>query len=157
MNALVVYDSVYGNTKEIAEAIAGVLEQHGSARVTATGSATVSDFVGIDLLALGGPTQNSGLSPAMKKFFEKIPAETFSGLSVVAFDTRIRISKWLSGSAAERIDRVLRRQGIGLLVPPQSFFVAGTEGPLEDGENERAQEWANTTLQRITPTAVAAG
>jgi hypothetical protein len=62
-------------------------------------------------------------------------------VSVAAFDTRIDKPHWLVGSAARGIDRRLRRLGFRVISPSQSFYVAGTPGPLLDGEAERARRW----------------
>jgi dienelactone hydrolase len=61
---------------------------------------------------------------------------------VAVFDTRAHKPELLVGSAAHGVARRLQRQGYRLIVEPESFFVQGTPGPLEDGELERAAEWA---------------
>jgi flavodoxin len=156
MNALIIYDSIYGNTKEIAEAIADMLGQHGTTRLVPARSATVLDFTGIDLLALGGPTQWHGLSPSVEDFLERIPADKLTGLTTVVFDTRVHVSSWLSGSAAEQLGKKLRQYGVKLLLLPESFFVEGKEGPLESGETERAREWAYMVVRAVDTAQITA-
>jgi flavodoxin len=157
MNALVIYDSLYGNTEKIAEAIACVLRQYGHARVVPASTVTVLDFLGINVLALGGPTQKHGLSPAIEDLLDRMVPEKLVGMPAVAYDTRVHITGWLSGSAAEKIARRIQRYGVKLVLPPESFFVEGREGPLEKGEVERAGTWARTILEHIgtTPLEVA--
>ena len=156
MKFLVIYDSLYGNTKTIAEAIASVFGQYGETRLVAANAVTDLDLADISLLALGGPTQGHGVSPAIKDFVDTIPPEKLTGVSLVAFDTRMNFARWLSGSAADTIAKTLRRYGIQLLLPPESFLVEGREGPLGAGEAERAANWANTIMGRVAST-VAAG
>ena len=57
------------------------------------------------------------------------------------------------GSAAHGMARRLRRHGYGLVVEPESFFVEGTPGPLEEGELERAKEWGRTLANEVVPAA----
>ena len=60
----------------------------------------------------------------------------------------------LVGSAARGIARRLRDHGYRLPIEPQSFFVKGTPGPLEEGELERASEWGRTLANEVmSPTA----
>ena len=105
MNTLVVYDSVYGNTAQIANAIASTFGQYGPTKVVAASSTPVLDLTGIDLLALGGPTQGHGVSPAIKEILDKVPSEKLLNIGTIAFDTRMDFVRWLSGSAAGTIDR----------------------------------------------------
>jgi dienelactone hydrolase len=73
---------------------------------------------------------------------------------VAAFDTRANKPVLLVGSAARGIARRLRDRGYRLAIEPQSFFVEGTPGPLEEGELERASEWGRTLANEVmSPTA----
>jgi hypothetical protein len=69
--------------------------------------------------------------------------------AVACFDTRFQKPRWMTGSAAHRMAASLRQMGVTLLVPPESFFVAGTEGPLLTGELGRAAVWTRTLLNRL--------
>ncbi len=71
------------------------------------------------------------------------------GIRAGAFDTRYHMSAWKSGSAAHGIANKLKRAGASLLVEPESFFVAEREGPLEEGELERAARWAEGVFQQF--------
>lgn len=95
-----------------------------------------------DVLIVGGPTQRHGTSLALRAFLESMPRRTLRGLAAAAFDTRYHMAEWKSGSAAQRIASRLKKAGALLVVPPESFFVAEREGPLEQGELERAVQWA---------------
>jgi flavodoxin len=146
MNALVVYDSQYGNTERIAQAIAGALAERATVRVVPMAQAPALPSADVDLLILGSPTQGWGPTPAMRAFLANIPRRALKDLSAASFDTRLSKSKWLTGSAARGIAETLGKMGGSLLLPPESFLVTGKEGPLVDGETERAASWARTIL-----------
>ena len=100
MNALVIYDSLHGNTKEIADTIVGVFKEFGDVKIEMANVVTTSDFTGIDFLAVGGPTHGHGLSADMKDLLDRLPADKLVDLPTVTFDTRLNLFSWLSGSAA---------------------------------------------------------
>lgn len=156
MNALIICDSLYGNTYEVAEALAAVWRQYIPVRIVTARTATVPDLIGVELLAIGGPTQIHGLSPAMDDLLGGALPTKMAGKTIVAFDTRIHLSAWLSGSAAEVIAKRLSKHGLALLVPPESFFVEGKEGPLREGELDHATMWAHTVFEKATVSPVAA-
>src|SRR6266849_10084434 len=143
MNTLVIYDSQYGNTKRIAQAIAGTLHAFGQAQAVRVDPDRSFKFQGVDLLILGCPTQGFRPTPAMQSFLGTVSYQSLSGLAVACFDTRFRGRLWKS-SAAPRMAKQLRAMGVEPLVPPESFFVKAMkkEGPLLAGEVERAASWA---------------
>ncbi len=108
MNALIVYDSKFGNTERIARAIAGRL---GSARLIRAEEAGALGRTECDLLIVAGPTQRHGTSPAMQEWLERIPRGGLKDVPAAAFDTRYRMSQILTGSAAARIASRLKRAG----------------------------------------------
>lgn len=142
MKALVVYDSSFGNTEQLARAIALQLAPDASTTVLQASDANAEDLAGIDLLAVGGPTQAHGLSPALKAFLQRTPPEAVRDLPTVTFDTRLHGPRLLTGSAAASSAKQLERKGARLLVPPETFVVASKSGPLEEGELTRATTWA---------------
>ncbi len=143
MRTLIIYDSVYGDTEKIARAIAGAITQFGEVKVLRVGEAAPSDLGSIDLLIVGSPTQGGKPTPAVQEFLSKIPANALKNISVASFDTRIKmfVAK-LFGYAAGRIADSLRGKGGKLVAPPEGFIVKGNEGPLKEGELERAADWA---------------
>jgi len=149
MNTLIIYDSTFGNTAQVAQAIADKLGEHGTVRIALADEAGLSEMEEIDLLIVGGPTQRHGLSPAIQALFERLPRRTLRGAGAAAFDTRYHMAAWKSGSAAHRIASKLKRTGASLLVEPESFFVAEREGPLEEGELERATLWAEGVFEQF--------
>lgn len=143
MNALVVYDSRFGNTEKVARAIGEALSENGAAgRVVPAGDVADPSAEGLGLLAVGGPTQAHGASPALRATLGGLHRGRLRGVRAATFDTRLRMTRLLSGSAARAIAKWLRRAGCRLVVRPESFFVGGREGQLEIGEEDRAREWA---------------
>ena len=143
MNTLVVYDSQYGNTERIAQAIADALRAFGQAKAVRVDPARPVSLQGVDLLILGSPTQGLKPTPAIQSFLETVSFPPFHGPAVACFDTRFRGFMWKS-SAAPHMASQLRARGMDLLIPPESFFVKfmRAEGPLLDGQVERAASWA---------------
>ena len=149
MNTLIIYDSTFGNTAQVAQVMADKLGEHGTVRIALANEAGLSEMKEIDLLIVGGPTQRHGVSPAIRDLLERLPRRTLRGAGAAAFDTRYHMAAWKSGSAAHRIASKLKRTGASLLVEPESFFVAEREGPLEEGELERAARWADGIFERF--------
>lgn len=158
MNVLVVYDSKFGHTERLARAIAEMLGDGEPAAVVAS-AASAPDLTGLDLLAVGGPTQWLGLSPALKSFLDDLPAAALRDVPAVTFDTRLRGPRVLRGSAAAASAKRLVQKGARLVAPPESFLVTGMDGPLAAGELARAQTWATAVraaASRSAPQAAAA-
>ncbi|MBI2851175.1 MAG: flavodoxin family protein [Chloroflexi bacterium] len=141
MKALIVYDSVYGNTEKIAKAIAGAIDA--GARALRAGDVNPSELKTFDLLIVGSPTQGGRPTPAIREFLSNIPRASLKGIDVAAFDTRFSTKLVrVFGYAAERIAGTLKGKGGNLIAPPEAFFVEGAKGPLREGELERAAAWA---------------
>ena len=149
MNTLIIYDSTFGNTAQLAQAMADRLGEHGTVRIALANEAGLTGVIEIDLLLVGGPTQRHGLSAPMKTLLKSLQRRSLQGVPAGTFDTRYHMSAWKSGSAAHGIASKLKRAGASLIVEPESFFVAEREGPLEEGELERAASWAEEIYQKI--------
>ncbi len=153
MKALVVYDSVFGNTEQIAQAIGKALGPAEDVRVLRVGDAEPGQLAGLGLLIVGSPTRAFRPTPATTSFLKGIPARGLRGVRVAAFDTRIamddqvpgilRFMAGIFGYAAKPIADRLAKKGGELALPPEGFIVNGSEGPLKDGELERAADWAS--------------
>jgi len=148
MKALIVFDSAYGNTEKIARAVAAGLAPSGDVKVLRAGEANISELESIDLLIVGSPTQGGRPTPAIQDFLNRVSEPAVRGISVAAFDTRIS-TRWVGifGYAAGRIAGSLKTKGGTLILSPEGFFVKGTEGPLKEGELDRAASWAREILQ----------
>jgi flavodoxin I len=141
MKTLVVYDSVYGNTAKIAQQIGAAIGNE--ARALPVGEVNAAELEAVDLLIIGSPTQGGRPTQAIQNFLSLVPAHAAAGQRVAAFDTRLT-SRWVRifGYAAPRIATNLQEAGATLVGTPAGFFVRGKEGPLQEGEAERAVVWA---------------
>ena len=146
MKVLVVYDSLYGNTAEIAKAIGSGIT--GEVKVLPVGEVEPSDLESLDLLIAGAPTQGGRASPPMRDFLNELPKSAVEGVNVAAFDTRMT-TKWvkLFGYAAGKIGKALKKRGGNLLLKAEPFYVTGGKGPLKEGELERAAQWAKQVVE----------
>lgn len=157
MSALVIYESIYGNTREVAEAIASGLQD---AHVVSVHEA-VSQVTKPDLVVVGGPTHVHGLAsrrsraaavqdahgdvqpdatdePGLRDWLADLPR--VANAEAAAFDTRAHGPRTLTGAASQGIARRLRHHGYTVL-ETESFVVEAPEGPLQAGELERARDW----------------
>ena len=143
MKVLIVYDSVYGNTEKIARGIAEAITPSAEIKVLRAGEANPSELESLDLLMVGSPTHAGRPTPAVQDFLNKVTPQSLKGSKVAAFDTRVT-SKFakIFGNAAGRIAGHLKKKGGVLVASPENFFVTGREGPLKEGELERAAAWA---------------
>jgi flavodoxin len=152
MNTLIIYDSKFGNTEKIAQAMATALGEHGTVHLVQADKANAFNLVNatdIELLIVGGPTQLHGVSPAMKALLNIIPPHALRGLPTVCFDTRYDSARWISGSAGHRMGQQLVDKGAYVMAQPESFFVGQAEGPLQPGELNRAVEWIEGIVARL--------
>jgi len=160
MKALVVYDSVFGNTEKIAQAIGKALAYLGEVEALRVAQVPSEPaWTELKLLIVGSPTRAFKATPAIKTWINRFSRSALKGVNVAAFDTRIAVKDVDSsvgrffvktfGYAADPIAKQLKSKGGTLIVPPEGFFVEGTEGPLRDGELERAAEWAKHVIERL--------
>lgn len=136
MKTLIIFDSNFGNTKIIAETIAKEL----NAKAVSVSDFDTKDLEGIDLLVVGSPINAWRPSEKMIKFLAGLNSGQLNGLKAAAFDTRVKI--FFHGDAAKKIEKYLKEAGAKIIIEPQAFFVNGKEGPLIDGQIEKAIEWA---------------
>jgi flavodoxin len=153
MKAMVVYDSAFGNTEKVAQAIGQALGSQGDIEVVRVGNVKPEQMAGMTLLIVGSPTQKFRPLGTITGFLKGIPDGKLKGVKVAAFDTRategaiekVRILAFfvkIFGYAAKPIADRLVKKGGDPAVPPEGFYVADTEGPLLEGELERAADWA---------------
>jgi len=157
MKALVVFDSVFGNTAKIAQAIGDAITSQGDVRVVKISEVNPEQLEGLDYLFVGSPTRAFSPTPAIKSFLNGLGRQSLEGVKVAAFDTRADLSTVNSrileimvkffGYAAEPIAKRMTRKGGEMVIAPEGFLVLGTEGPLGNGELERAALWALTVTQ----------
>jgi len=154
MKTIVVYDSMYGSTKKIAQSIGGAIT--GDVRVINATEVNPSELESVDLLIVGAPTQGFRPTKPVQTIIESIPGDTLKGVNMAAFDTRVhssdvgkglRLFMKIGGYAAPRIANALKKKGGNLVVLPEGFFVKDKEGPLKEGELERAASWAKEIVE----------
>jgi flavodoxin len=149
MKTVVVYDSIFGNTAKIAEAIGAELGKECALfKVT---EATPETFSGADLVVVGSPTRAFRPTPAIKALLGKIGRDALAGVKAASFDTRLSVADVnnglltfmvrIFGYAAAPMSKTLGKKGARLLLPAEGFFVKASEGPLKEGELERAVDW----------------
>jgi flavodoxin len=163
MNSVVIYVSRYGNTRKIAEAIAGELRSYGTAQLFAADEAPAGLPEGTDLVVIGGPTEAHGMTKPLAEVFDHINPEALHGVAAAAFDTRLRWPRWLAGSAGAGAWERLHHAGAQMIAPAESFFVKNVEGAeksegpkLEPGELERAAQWGASLAEKARSALTAA-
>ena len=166
MRALVVHESMFGNTETVARAVAdGLVEAGAEVRVESVREAA-ADLGGVDLLVVGGPTHAFGMSrastradavtkgataeaaagPGIREWIDDLdPATT----AVACFDTRVRRPR-VPGSAARAARKRLRAKGLDAVGPATTFWVDGMDGPLVDGEAGRARRWGTELAAAVS-------
>lgn len=168
MRALVVYESMFGNTQTIAQEIAAGMSTRIGTDVVEVSAAPTTVTDDVRLLIVGGPTHAFGMSRASTR--ESATKQTDEDLvslgqgvrewlgsldtgsaDVVAatFDTRARKPR-LPGSAARGAAKRLRRAGVRVIAPAVSFFVEDMKGPLVEGEPQRARRWGAQVASQIS-------
>lgn len=143
MNSIVIYASHSGNTRLIAEAIAGALAGHGTAQLVSAEEAPVPLPAGTDLVVIGSATEAHRMLEPLARYFGRLEAGALQNMAAAAFDTRLHGPHWLWGSAAVRIADESRRLGARPIAPEESFYV-DMKPRLREGERERAAAWAAT-------------
>lgn len=151
MKTLIVYDSYFGNTEKIAQAICDSFDKGSKAEIIKVSECKPEQLKGLDLLIVGSPTRAFRPTPPISTYLNSIPENALTGVKVAAFDTRVapedikssflRFMVKSAGYAAKPIANLLIRKGGSLIVPPEGFSVKGNAGPLKDGEIDRAKTW----------------
>jgi len=136
MKALVLFDTNYGNTRKVAEAIAETL---GAPAVPVT-NLKIDEFQNAGLIVVGSPIVGWKPTEKMIAFLAGLGPGRLKNVKAAAFDTRIRL--FIHGDAATKISRALERAGAEIVAGPGAFLVKGKEGPLAEGEIEKARGWA---------------
>ena len=172
MSALVVYESMFGNTHVIADHIAAGLRTQLETTVVGVHDASVELVESADLVVVGGPTHVHGMTsqrsregakemaakdselhldpdaegPGLRDWFDELPDE--QKRRAAAFDTRVHASTLVTGQASKGIVKRLRRHGFTVLAEPESFFV-DKSNHLEPDEAERAEAWGRTLAEAV--------
>lgn len=171
MKALIIYESMFGNTLALAEQIAKGMTEVVETELTEVGDAPAVPGEDIGLLVIGGPTHAFSMSRAttresareetdkplvskgigIREWLEALPRSK-KKIPAAAFDSRVDKPR-LPGSAAAAAEKRLKRAGYRLPDGIESFYVEGMTGPLVDGELERARAWGKTIATDLLPEA----
>lgn len=172
MKAVVIVESMFGNTLSIAEAIRAGMQAHCAVSVVGVTRVESTDFLGTDVVVVGGPTHVHSLSTeasrqsaalvaldselelesnaagnGIREWLQLVQREELPDL-YAAFDTRVRGLHLITGAASRQIDAKLRRLGTNPILPPMSFLV-GPDHKLLAGERDRAQEWGDQVARAV--------
>ena len=168
--ALVVYESVFGDAKQIALAIAEGLATRLSVDVVSAREAPSQLPSDVRMLVVGGPNHAFSMprpatrEGAIKEHGADIPDTTVGlhewldraqvppGVPAAAFDTRMDRPRLVTkmDHASRTEEKLLRGLGATLAAPAEHFFVTDTKGPLADGEEERASQWGRALAEIVT-------
>ena len=180
MRAVVVYESMYGNTHLIANAIANGLSQSVDASVVSVHDVKAALAPGVDLLVVGGPTHVHGMTrpstreaaveaarkpdrgltvdpdaegPGVREWLDSAgPRDALADTRAAAFDTRVDAPATFTGRASKGIARKLRDLGCSLIAEPESFLVT-KEDHLEADEEDHARRWGATLAAALPSNA----
>jgi flavodoxin len=159
LKTVIAVDSVYGNTKLVAEALREEIQKGGHEVVFINlrkGSSVPSDG---DILFVGSPTRIGKMTGRAKRFVKKLDAKAWSGKTVVVFDThsplpedpkeREKTMKYVVPGAAGRLSALVAERGLKVHSPALRCTVSGMKGPLSPGELEKAREYAHQVLSSV--------
>jgi len=174
MRAVVVYESMYGNTHLIADAIGDGLRSAFEVSVVPVSKANSAVLADADLVVVGGPTHAHGMSrdstrtaavkaadkpvspltvepdapgPGLREWFGSLG---WYPVKAAAFDTRLHGPAALTGRASKGVAHLLREHGFDVVAGPESFLVT-KQDQLEPHETDRAREWGAKLAAGITP------
>jgi flavodoxin I len=126
------------------------------AKVVRVNEIDLSDLFDLDYLVVGSPTRGFRPTKEVTSFLNTLASESIQGVAVAAFDTRISpedvnnavlsFMVKIFGYADNPIEDKLVKKGGKKIVASEGFIVQGTEGPLKDGELERAAEWTQKII-----------
>ena len=157
------YESLFGNTARIAQAVVDGMKIHLDVELHSVAEGLHPQ--GVDLLVLGGPTHAFSMSRTQTRedaVNQGADADPTIGLrewlddlaqgnntQFAAFDTRVDMVRRLPGSAAKAAAKVARRLGYQSITRPESFYVQDVPGPLLDGEVQRAEVWGTQLAESL--------
>jgi hypothetical protein len=159
MKALVVYESMFGNTERIARAVAAGLGESVDVQVTEVADAPADPGPDVALIVAGGPTHAFSMSCentradaiskgahegerefGLREWMAALPSGEHTE-KMATFDTKIKSMRHLPGSAAKSAAKAAHRHGYESVARAESFYVDDVDGPVLDGEIDRARAW----------------
>lgn len=155
MKTVIIYDSLYGSTKKLAETLAAALESE-APRLLGITEAKPVDLLGRQLVIIGSPTHGGRPTPKTQEFLDQISSGALEGIAVATFDTRLaadrqtwplRLLMKVIGYAAPKMMATLVSKGAKKVIPPAGFIVETKQGGFLSGEEPRAAAWAKTIIE----------
>jgi flavodoxin len=150
MKSIVLYASRYSNTERIAQTIAEVLREAGEVRLIKAEEAKQGELKSVDLLVVGCPVEKHHGYEEVEAFLKKLPTHELSGVTAATFETKYRGIAQLEHTVSGDMAQELRRAGAKQLRGKEweSFYVTKPDGPLFEGEEERARDWARQLMEQ---------
>lgn len=158
MKTVVIYDSVFGNTKIVAETIGNTLKNQCETQIVHVDQISPAHLKQTDLLILGSPTRGFEPTKPVVNYLKGIHQKDYPAIKIAVFDTRMDIVKVnnkiltffvkIRGYALDTMEKIVRKNGFSIFHPGEGFFVEDSEGPLSTGEQQRAETWANSVYQK---------
>lgn len=159
MKTVIIYDSYFGNTEKIANEIGKTISNSHEVEIHKVSNISYSVLDGADLLIIGSPTRAFNPTKPISSFIKGIPSNKLQGIKATVFDTRMDVnivkSKVLNffvklfGYAAETMEKTLKNKGVQITAKSEWFYVLESEGPLKDGELEKASEWGKSIINSL--------
>jgi len=156
-NILILYDSIFGNTEKLAKAMSKSLEGSYQVELRSVDEVFPERLDDTNFLIVGSPTRNAKPTGGLVEFLRKIPSQGLNGVKFVTFDCRLAKSElkkhfiylslsWFLSYAGDKISKNLALLGGIKVAPNEGFYVNSIEGPLKNGELERAEKWVKSIL-----------
>jgi len=151
-NAIVIYNTSYGNTKIIAETITETLRESGLevhlSHVKNVKELHAKDY---DFLVLGSPTRINNMSFTIRRFIDgKIKGAEWRDKPFATFDTELQdVIEKCGASAAEKIAKKLSEKGLKQVLPVLKISVLGIKGPLREGEIENTKKYTKELASKL--------
>ncbi|MGQ9468629.1 MAG: flavodoxin family protein [Nitrososphaerales archaeon] len=144
---IVVYSTVYGNTKTVAEAIfEAIKERKIKAECKSVKELKPEELANFDVILLGSPTHRGSVSADMKEFLGKLKKVGLKGKSGAAFDTRYADVK---KGAIEVLEKSMRELGINIILSGQPIIIMGAKGPIAEGELSKCKNFGKLITERV--------
>lgn len=158
MKTLIIFDSFFGNTEKIGRAIAKAFSSNEHTVIKRCKEAAPKELAQFELIIAGSPTRGFRPTEEITNLLKGIGTNGLTNCQVAVFDTRVVLEMFKSkllrktidtgGYAANKLARVFKKKGASLIIEPEGFFVMDTEGPLKEGELERAEKWGKTIREK---------
>ena len=171
MKALVVFESMFGNTEQIARAAADGLAESFDVQLVEVSDAPREPDPGVALIVAGGPTHAFSMSRentradainrgaqegerefGLREWMAALPSGQHTA-KIATFDTKIESMRHAAGSAAKGAAKVARHHGYESAAKAETFYVRDVDGPLVVGEIDRARAWARQLAASMTRSA----